>query len=93
MKREKVFKRVNVFLHAFKKDFDSNVYRGHKFIPLINMDTCKTIGFVLELHISSNYYYPESYINKWKSLIGADQWCIRVHRSRLYLRYYIHFKS
>ena len=88
---EKTVKYANSVIKALKQEYSECVIKDFVIPPLINIKTCKNIGFAVILYVASKYDYSEELLGEWKEKFGADEYSISVKRNQLQIKFTIRY--
>lgn len=70
-----------------------DVIKDYELPPIVNFNTCKTIGLSAVLLLNTRYDYSEDVFEHWKKLLSADDWYFNVRRNQLRVHFSIHFNK
>ena len=70
---------------------NQGVVLDHTINSLVNTETMRDTGHAVVLTLSTKFDYPEDVLLKWKEMLGADYFHLRVRLNRIFITYYIHY--
>lgn len=87
---------TNVDIASVIKSIYSSYYghaiNGWEAIPLINIKTLESIGYIIKIDLNSKYAYDVSVLNDWKKKVGVDNCSVAIKKNKLVLNFKIYNK-
>lgn len=93
MNKEELTDKMADAIKEMKAETNKGVIIGHAFDTVVNWQTGKETGLAAVLICSTKFEYTEAVFNRWKQLIGADEFRIKVNRSKLFITFMVYYKE
>ena len=93
MNKEELTDKIAEAIKEMKAETNKGVIIGHAIDTVVNWQTGKETGKAAVLTCSTKFEYTEAVLNRWKQLIGADEFRIEVNRSKLFITFMVYSKE
>lgn len=87
--KEKLLKHIADTIVKINADYDVEVIKEKKILPLVLQD----LGYVVKLRLNTTYEYDEEMFSEWKRRLKAEYWYISVKRNQLQITFRVIFKD
>lgn len=72
-------------IKKIKAESETEYIKDYMIYPLLNRKTCQSIGFCIQLQLSTKHDYDKELFERMVERFEADDWYISVKRSQLWV--------
>ena len=76
-----------------KEETNKGVIKEHTINTVINWKTGEETGQAAVLTCGTKFEYTEDILRRWKEQLGADEYRIKVNRSKLFITFIVFYKK
>ena len=93
MKKEELIDKIYEAIVKMKEETNKGVIKEHTINTVINWKTGEETGQAAVLACGTKFEYTEDVLRRWKEQLGADEYRIKVNRSKLFITFIVFYKK
>ena len=93
MKKEELIDKIYEAIVKMKEETNKGVIKEHTINTVINWKTGEETGQAAVLTCGTKFEYTEDILRRWKEQLGADEYRIKVNRSKLFITFIVFYKK